>query len=58
MDPSPQVVYALSFFVGNDGRKTNLISAQAKCCVIFHSFFQMYNFSNTTKKKKGVITYN
>jgi hypothetical protein len=58
MDPSPQIVYALSFFMVNDGRKPNLISAQAMRCVICHSFFQMYNFANTDKKKKGVITYN
>jgi len=47
MDPSPQIVYALSFFVVNDGRKPNFISAQAMHCVICHLFFQMYNFGNT-----------
>ncbi len=58
MDPSPQVVYALSFFVVNDGRKQNFINAQAMHCVICHSLFQMYNFGNTNKKQKGIITYN
>jgi hypothetical protein len=58
MDPSPQVVYALSFFVVNDGRKPNFISAQAMHCVICHSLFQRFYFGNTSKKQKGVITYN
>jgi hypothetical protein len=58
MDPSPQIIYALSFFVVNDGRKPNFISVQAMHCVICHSFFQMYNFGNTNKKQNGVITYN
>jgi hypothetical protein len=59
MDPSPQDFFTIDpFFVINDGDKLNLVITQTTHYVICHSISHMYNFRNTTKKWKGVITHN
>jgi hypothetical protein len=46
------------FFIINDDRKLDLIRPQTMWCVICHSISQTYSSNNTTKKKKGLITFN
>jgi hypothetical protein len=43
--------------VVNDGNKPNPTFSQTMRYTICRSISQAYNFSNTTKKRKGPITY-
>ncbi len=47
-----------NFFIVNDINKVTFTLVQTTCYVISHFVSQTYNFNNTTKKKKGVITFN
>jgi len=44
--------------VVNDGNKHSPILPQTMHCVICHFVCQNYNANNTTKRKKGMISYN
>jgi hypothetical protein len=46
------------FFVVNDGSKLYIIMPQTMHCVFCHFVCQSYNADNTTKRKKGMISYN
>jgi hypothetical protein len=45
------------FFVVNDGSKPYTIMPQTMHCVIYHPVCQSYNADNTTKRRKGMISY-
>jgi len=46
------------FFVVNDGKKPSPLTTQNMCCLVYHSIYQTCSDGNTTKKQKGMISYN
>jgi hypothetical protein len=49
--------FAWHFFVVNDGSKADLILLQTMG-VICHFVYQSYSAGSTTKRRKGMISYN
>jgi hypothetical protein len=46
------------FFVVNDGKKPNPLTIQTMCCLVCHYVYQTCSVGSTTKKWKGMISYN
>jgi hypothetical protein len=56
LDPSPHVFFPLTFFMVNDSCKMIPNIFQTMHYIKFHFVSQTYNFCNTNKKGKNVIT--
>jgi hypothetical protein len=56
--PHNRFFLPLHFFTINDGNEPDPIQLQTMECVIFHYVSKTYSSNNTTKNRKGLITYN